>query len=104
MKTSTGRYPWATRDATTCLSQRAAISSMNATDVCHRRALSAWAHAGAPGLENFFPGPSYVDYVGVSLYARSGRPSSTPRTTDCTLQGERASNSKKSRLARYIAA
>jgi beta-mannanase len=90
MEIPTGRYPWATHDSTTYIA-----AYRHFVHECHRRihrAYYVWSPRGAPGLENFFPGRSYVDYVGVSLYARSGRASSTPGTTGLFSQGERTSD------------
>jgi cellulose synthase (UDP-forming) len=90
METPTGRYPWATHDSTTYIA-----AYRHFVDACHRRihrAYYVWSPRGAPGLENFFPGRSYVDYVAVSLYARSGRPSPTSGTTGLFSQGERTSD------------
>jgi cellulose synthase (UDP-forming) len=90
MERPTGRYPWATQhDATGYIA-----AYRHFVDKCRRctnRAYYVWSPRGDPGLEDFFPGRSYVDYIGVSLYACSGCDSSAPGRTRPSAQGERTS-------------
>jgi cellulose synthase (UDP-forming) len=70
MERPTGRYPWATQhDAKGYIA-----AYRRFVDECRRRTSRAyyvWSPRGDPGLEDFFPGRTYTDYVGVSLYAGS---------------------------------
>ena len=66
MENVTGRYPWASRnarlyrDAYRHFVTRARISTDNIVFV--------WSPVGDKGLERYWPGEEYVDYVGISVF------------------------------------
>ena len=66
MENVTGRYPWANRnarlyrDAYRHFVTRARLSANNFVFV--------WSPVGDKGLERYWPGEEYVDYVGISVF------------------------------------
>ncbi|HEY1454762.1 MAG TPA: glycosyl hydrolase [Roseiarcus sp.] len=68
MEDPTGRYPWATGNA-----EGFVATYRYFVDHCrpwsHGRFFFVWSPKGLRQMADYFPGPSYVDYVGVSLYA-----------------------------------
>ena len=65
-----GRYPWATNDAEAY--QRAYRHVVTAGRRYVDNVFYIWSPAGDRGLERYWPGREYVDYVGLSLYALRG--------------------------------
>lgn len=67
MEDPTGRYPWAVANAADFVAAYRYF-----VDHCrqwsHGRFFFVWSPKGLPQMRNYFPGPGYVDYVGVSLY------------------------------------
>jgi cellulose synthase (UDP-forming) len=67
MEVPTGRYPWAHDDARLFVA-----AYRHFVDGCRRHAPEAffvWSPRGDSGLERYYPGRPYADYVGVSVYA-----------------------------------
>jgi cellulose synthase (UDP-forming) len=65
-----GRYPWATDDAEAY--QRAYRHVVTTGRRYADNVFYVWSPAGNRGLERYWPGREYVDYVGLSLYALRG--------------------------------
>jgi len=66
MENITGRYPWATRDGEAF---KAAYKYF--VNRCRNLASNAsylWSPAGNKNLNEYWPGPQYVDYVGLTVY------------------------------------
>lgn len=66
MEDPTGRYPWADADPDGYVNAYRHFVSR-----CRElapKALFVWSPKGKPGLNPYYPGGAYVDYVGVSLY------------------------------------
>lgn len=67
MESVTGRYPWATDDHQAFVEAfRAFVTSCRSAA---GNALFVWSPVGNEGLEQYWPGLSYVDYVGLSLFS-----------------------------------
>jgi cellulose synthase (UDP-forming) len=70
MESDTGRYPWA---MTTGKNYVRAYRRF--ADRCRKqsdRLLLVWSPVGNPGLEDYYPGRDYVDFVGVSVFMLPG--------------------------------
>jgi beta-mannanase len=66
MEAVTGRYPWARADA-----QGYVRAYRHFVDSCRAAAQNAfyvWSPVGNDGLDAYWPGRSYADYVGLSVY------------------------------------
>ena len=67
MEDPTGRYPWATGNG-----EAFVAAYRYFVDHCrqwsHGRFFFVWSPKGLRQMKDYFPGPNYVDYVGVSLY------------------------------------
>jgi cellulose synthase (UDP-forming) len=66
MEHVTGRYPWARNDPTAYVSAYRRV-----VDTCRRvtrNVFYVWSPAGNPGLEPYWPGRPYADWVGVSVF------------------------------------
>lgn len=66
MENANGRYPWATSNP--ALYQEAyrhfvSVSRLSASNISY-----VWSPVGDKGLERYWPGETYVDYVGVSVF------------------------------------
>ena len=71
MEKVTGRYPWAKEDASAYVQ-----AYRRFVDRCRDlvpEALFVWSPAGNKGLDRYWPGPYYVDYIGVSVYGFAER-------------------------------
>jgi cellulose synthase (UDP-forming) len=66
MENVTGRYPWANHNA--ALYQQAYRHFVTTSRLSAHNIRYVWSPAGDMGLERYWPGERYVDYVGVSVF------------------------------------
>jgi len=67
METPTGRYPWAQADAPGYVDAYRYVIGRCRDHV--RELYTVWSPRGDKGLERYFPGRAYADYVGLSVYS-----------------------------------
>lgn len=71
MDTGIGRYPWAKREPGVYIA-----AYRHFVDACRARtdkAYYVWSPAGADGLARYYPGRSYADIIGLSVYSFTSR-------------------------------
>jgi cellulose synthase (UDP-forming) len=66
MENVTGRYPWASHNS--ALFRDAYRHFVTKSRLSARNIRYVWSPAGDRGLERYWPGEGYVDYVGVSVF------------------------------------
>jgi cellulose synthase (UDP-forming) len=66
MENVTGRYPWASKNA--ALYREAYRHFVTASRLSAGNIGYVWSPVGDKGLERYWPGEQYVDYVGLSVF------------------------------------
>jgi cellulose synthase (UDP-forming) len=66
MENVTGRYPWASHEATLYL--EAYRHFVTTSRLWAQNMAYVWSPAGDKGLEHYWPGDGYADYIGVSVF------------------------------------
>ena len=66
MENVTGRYPWASHNA--ALYQEAYRHFVSTCRLSANNIAYVWSPVGDKGLERYWPGEQYVDYVGLSVF------------------------------------
>jgi beta-mannanase len=89
------RYPWASNDAEGYVSAYRYWVNTCRSVITNNKVLFMWSPGGKNGLEKYYPGSSFVDIVGLSLY---GYPEYEQKTLGNTESFTTAFNQKYDRV------